>query len=85
MVLQTSRPLRCILALILPSLAKPRKYAAVSSVELLVTDMYRDEKDGRVISLGLHIVRNLLSIKDAVADGSAIGEREEFASLQVHQ
>ncbi|WVQ93115.1 hypothetical protein IAU59_000179 [Kwoniella sp. CBS 9459] len=65
-ILQSSGPLRCLLALMLPSLAKPRK----------------DEKDQRVISLGLHVVRNLLAIKDTVAEGTAIGEKEEFANLQ---
>ncbi|ORY33101.1 timeless protein-domain-containing protein [Naematelia encephala] len=66
MILQTGAPLRCLLALMLPSLAKPRK----------------EEKDNRVISLGLHIIRNLLAIKDAVADGHSAGEKEEFANLQ---
>ncbi|WWC91099.1 uncharacterized protein L201_006040 [Kwoniella dendrophila CBS 6074] len=65
-ILQTSGPLRCLLALMLPSLAKPRK----------------DEKDERIISLGLHVVRNLLAIKDTVAEGTATGEKEEFANLQ---
>ncbi|OCF79113.1 topoisomerase 1-associated factor 1 [Kwoniella mangroviensis CBS 8886] len=66
MILQTSGPLRCLLALMLPSLARPRK----------------DEKDERIISLGLHVVRNLLAIKDTVAEGTATGEKEEFANLQ---
>ncbi|WVF65442.1 hypothetical protein IAT40_000170 [Kwoniella sp. CBS 6097] len=65
-ILQSNGPLRCLLVLMLPSLAKPRK----------------DEKDQRVISLGLHVVRNLLAIKDTVAEGTAIGEKEEFANLQ---
>jgi len=43
----------------------------------------RDERDEKVISLGLHIVRNLLAIRDAVAEGTATGEKEEFANLQV--
>lgn len=43
----------------------------------------RDEKDSRIISLGLHVVRNLLAIKDAMAEGTATGEKEEFAHLQV--
>lgn len=51
----------------LPSLAKPRK----------------EEKDERIISLGLHIIRNLLSIKDAVVTINASGEKEELAYLQV--
>ncbi|WVW79467.1 hypothetical protein I302_101436 [Kwoniella bestiolae CBS 10118] len=66
LILQTSGPLRCLLALMLPSLAKPRK----------------DEKDERIISLGLHVIRNLLAIKDTVAEGTATGEKEEFANLQ---
>ncbi|WWD21366.1 hypothetical protein CI109_105851 [Kwoniella shandongensis] len=66
LILQNSGPLRCLLALMLPSLAKPRK----------------DEKDERIISLGLHVVRNLLAIKDIVAEGTAVGEKEEFAKLQ---
>ncbi|WVR08981.1 hypothetical protein IAU60_006041 [Kwoniella sp. DSM 27419] len=64
--LHSGAPLRCLLALMLPSLAKPRK----------------DEKDQRIISLGLHVVRNLLAIKDIVAEGTAVGEKEEFANLQ---
>ncbi|WRT69168.1 uncharacterized protein IL334_006152 [Kwoniella shivajii] len=66
LILQSSSPLRCLLALMLPSLAKPRK----------------DEKDERIISLGLHVIRNLLAIKDVVAEGTAVGEKEEFAHLQ---
>ncbi|KAK8843979.1 hypothetical protein IAR55_006771 [Kwoniella newhampshirensis] len=66
LILQTNGSLRCLLALMLPSLAKPRK----------------DEKDERIISLGLHVVRNLLAIKDIVAEGTAVGEKEEFANLQ---
>ncbi|KIY30807.1 topoisomerase 1-associated factor 1 [Cryptococcus gattii E566] len=64
--LKTTKPLKSILSLMVPSLAKPRK----------------DEKDSRIISLGLHVVRNLLAIKDAVAEGTATGEKEEFAHLQ---
>jgi replication fork protection complex subunit Tof1/Swi1 len=41
------------------------------------------EKDERIISLGLHIVRNLLAIKDIVAEGTASGEKVELANLQV--
>ncbi|WWC73002.1 uncharacterized protein I206_106966 [Kwoniella pini CBS 10737] len=66
LILQSSQPLRCLLALMLPSLAKPRK----------------DERDERIISLGLHVVRNLLAIKDTTAEGTATGEKEEFANLQ---
>jgi replication fork protection complex subunit Tof1/Swi1 len=51
----------------LPNLAKSRK----------------EEKDERIISLGLHIVRNLLAIKDIRAEGTASGEKEELAHLQV--
>ncbi|WVQ81137.1 hypothetical protein IAT38_003259 [Cryptococcus sp. DSM 104549] len=64
--LQTPKPLRCLLALMVPCLAKPKK----------------TEKDQRIISLGLHIVRNLLAVKNVVAEGSANGEREEFGHLQ---
>ena len=42
----------------------------------------RDERDEKVISLALHIVRNLLAIRDTVADGRAVGEQEEFSHLQ---
>ncbi|EIW66064.1 hypothetical protein TREMEDRAFT_65909 [Tremella mesenterica DSM 1558] len=66
MILQSPAPLRCLLTLILPSLAKPKK----------------DERDSRIISLGLHIVRNLLAIRDDIADGSAVGEKAEFSNLQ---
>ena len=47
------------------------------------SDDHRDERDERVISLGLHIVRNLLSIRDAVAEGTVTGKKEELANLQV--
>lgn len=67
MILQTDRPLRSILTLLLPSLARPRK----------------EERDEKIISLGLHIVRNLLAVKDLVAESHATGEKEELASLQV--
>jgi replication fork protection complex subunit Tof1/Swi1 len=70
MILQTNGPLRSLLALMLPCLAKPHK----------------DDKDERVISLGLHIVRNLLSVKDAVASDTTTGQKEEMSRMQVrHQ
>jgi replication fork protection complex subunit Tof1/Swi1 len=47
--------------------------------------MARSEKDQQVISLGLHIVRNLLAIKDLASEGTTTGEREELAHLQVRQ
>lgn len=46
-------------------------------------DIGREERDEQVISLGLHIVRNLLSIKDVVASDMATGNQQEFAHLQV--
>lgn len=67
MLLQTNAPLRCLLALMLPCLASTRK----------------EEKDERVISLGLHIVRNMLSIKDVVATSTTTGQKEEMSRLQV--
>lgn len=57
------------MALMLPCLATERK----------------QEKDERVISLGLHIIRNMLSIKDAVANSSSSGQKEEMSRLQVSQ
>ncbi|WOO84917.1 Topoisomerase 1-associated factor 1 [Vanrija pseudolonga] len=42
----------------------------------------REEKDERIISLGLHIVRNLLAIRDVVAPDNATGEQEELSHLQ---
>jgi replication fork protection complex subunit Tof1/Swi1 len=51
----------------LPCLAKTRK----------------EEKDERVISLGLHIIRNLLSVKDAVASDTTTGQKEEMSRMQV--
>jgi replication fork protection complex subunit Tof1/Swi1 len=69
----------------LPSLAKPRRY--VDSLQLVwsesVLTAHRQEKDDRIVSLGLHVVRNLLAIKDAVADGHTLGQKEELANLQV--
>jgi replication fork protection complex subunit Tof1/Swi1 len=67
MVIQTDGPLRSLLALMLPCLAKTRK----------------EEKDERVISLGLHIIRNLLSVKDAVASDTTTGQKEEMSRMQV--
>jgi replication fork protection complex subunit Tof1/Swi1 len=51
----------------LPCLAKTRK----------------EEKDERVISLGLHIIRNLLSVKDAIASDTTTGQKEEMSRMQV--
>lgn len=59
--------LRSVLALLLPHFAKQR----------------REEKDDRIISLGLHIIRNMLAIKDLVAPDSATGDKEELSTLQV--
>jgi len=67
MLIQTNGPLRSLLALMLPCLAKTRK----------------EEKDERVISLGLHIIRNLLSVKDAVASDTTTGQKEEMSRMQV--
>ncbi|ORX39175.1 timeless protein-domain-containing protein [Kockovaella imperatae] len=66
MILHTNGTLRCLLALMLPSLASPQK----------------NEKDQQVISLGLHVVRNLLAIKDLVPDGLSTGDKLEFSHLQ---
>ena len=68
MLIQTNGPLRSLLALMLPCLAKTRK----------------EEKDERVISLGLHIIRNLLSVKDAVASDTTTGQKEEMSRMQVN-
>lgn len=62
-----SDTLRCLLSILVPIFAKER----------------RNDKDERVISLGLHIVRNLLAIRDVVAPDSATGEKEELSTLQV--
>lgn len=67
MLIQTNGPLRSLLALMVPCLAKTRK----------------EEKDERVISLGLHIIRNLLSVKDAVASDTTTGQKEEMSRMQV--
>lgn len=62
-----SDTLRCLLSILVPIFAKER----------------RNDKDERIISLGLHIVRNLLAIRDVVAPDSATGEKEELSTLQV--
>lgn len=67
MLLHTTGPLRCLLSLMLPCLANTRK----------------QEKGERVISLGLHIIRNMLSIKDVVATSTTTGQKEEMSRLQV--
>jgi replication fork protection complex subunit Tof1/Swi1 len=59
--------LRHLLTLLIPSFANAGK----------------DDKEDRVISLGLHVVRNLLAIKDVVAADRATGETEELSTLQV--
>jgi replication fork protection complex subunit Tof1/Swi1 len=59
--------LRSLLSILVPIFAKER----------------RNDKDERIISLGLHIVRNLLAIRDVVAPDSATGEKEELSTLQV--
>ena len=43
----------------------------------------REEKDERIISLILHIIRNLLSIKDAVGSTFTSGDAFEKSTLQV--
>lgn len=43
----------------------------------------RQEKDERIISLILHIIRNLLSIKDAVGSTFTSGDAFEKSTLQV--
>lgn len=58
--------LKYLLILILPCFAKQR----------------RDEKEERIISLGLHIIRNMLAIKDIVADDRAVGDKQELSQLQ---
>lgn len=62
-----SDTLRCVLILMLPCFERER----------------RDEKDDRIISLCLHIVRNLLAIRDVRAPDTATGEEEELSHLQV--
>ena len=59
--------MRCLLSILVPIFAKER----------------RNDKDERTISLGLHIIRNLLAIRDVVAPDSATGEKEELSTLQV--
>ncbi|GMK55868.1 hypothetical protein CspeluHIS016_0209240 [Cutaneotrichosporon spelunceum] len=61
-----SDTLRCVLVLMLPCFGKER----------------RDQRDDRVISLCLHIVRNLLAIRDVRAPDTATGEEEELSHLQ---
>ncbi|BEI92678.1 uncharacterized protein CcaverHIS019_0503060 [Cutaneotrichosporon cavernicola] len=61
-----SDTLRCVLSLMLPCFGRER----------------RDERDDRIISLCLHIVRNLLTIRDVRAPDTATGEAEELSHLQ---
>ncbi|CAK9781717.1 hypothetical protein CC85DRAFT_324759 [Cutaneotrichosporon oleaginosum] len=61
-----SDTLRCVLSLMIPCFGTQR----------------RDEKDDRIISLCLHIVRNLLAIRDVRAPDTATGEEEELSRLQ---
>lgn len=58
--------LQSVLMLMLPHFRKPR----------------RDDKDDRIISLCLHIVRNMLAVKDLIAPDSATGDKEELSTLQ---
>ncbi|KAI5453378.1 Topoisomerase 1-associated factor 1 [Naganishia albida] len=40
------------------------------------------EKDKRIVSLMLHLARNLLAIRDPIANGQETGEKQELARLQ---
>jgi replication fork protection complex subunit Tof1/Swi1 len=42
----------------------------------------RTERDRRIISLMLYLVRNLLAIRDPIGSGTASGETMELGSLQ---
>lgn len=68
LILRSGMTIRNFMILLLPSLA--------------LANRDRTEKDRRIISLMLHMIRNLLAIRDPVGTGVDVGQAMELGSLQ---
>ncbi|KAJ9108278.1 hypothetical protein QFC19_002526 [Naganishia cerealis] len=79
-LLVQSNTLLRVMQLLLPCLA--RIAAGSNSSRFGLLDRQGIEKDKRIMSLVLHLVRNLLAIRDPIANGQETGEKQEFARLQ---
>ncbi|KAJ9122390.1 hypothetical protein QFC22_001812 [Naganishia vaughanmartiniae] len=79
LLLQSNTLLR-IMQLLLPCLA--RIAAGSNGKKFGLLDRQGIDKDKRIVSLVLHLVRNLLAIRDPIANGQETGEKQEFARLQ---
>jgi replication fork protection complex subunit Tof1/Swi1 len=80
LLLQSNTLLR-IMQLLLPCLA--RIAAGSNGKKFGLLDRQGIDKDKRIVSLVLHLVRNMLAIRDPIANGQETGEKQEFARLQV--
>lgn len=81
LLLLKSNTLLRIMQLVIPSLA--RVSAGTNSSKFGLLDRQGIEKDKRIVSLMLHLARNLLAIRDPIANGQETGEKQELARLQV--
>ncbi|KAJ9100538.1 hypothetical protein QFC21_003581 [Naganishia friedmannii] len=79
LLLQSNTLLR-IMQLLLPCLA--RIAAGSNGKKFGLLDRQGIDKDKRIVSLVLHLVRNLLAIRDPIANGQETGEKQEFARLE---
>lgn len=81
LLLLKSNTLLRVMQLVIPCLARVSAGSSTSKFGLL--DRQGIEKDKRIVSLMLHLVRNLLAIRDPIANGQETGEKQELARLQV--
>ena len=80
-LLLKSHTLLRVMQLVIPCLARVSAGSNASKFGLL--DRQGIEKDKRIVSLMLHLARNLLAIRDPIANGQETGEKQELARLQV--
>jgi replication fork protection complex subunit Tof1/Swi1 len=80
-LLLKSNTLLRVMQLVIPCLA--RVSAGSNSSKFGILDRQGIEKDKRIVSLMLHLARNLLAIRDPIANGQETGEKQELATLQV--
>lgn len=81
LLLLRSNTLLRVMQLVIPCLA--RVSAGTNSSKFGLLDRQGIEKDKRIVSLMLHLARNLLAIRDPIANGQETGEKQELARLQV--
>jgi replication fork protection complex subunit Tof1/Swi1 len=80
-LLLKSNTLLRVMQLVIPCLA--RVSAGSNSSKFGILDRQGIEKDKRIVSLMLHLARNLLAIRDPIANGQETGEKQELSTLQV--